>query len=241
MSSAEKTRGGAGARRRRLLWTALPAAVVLAAAARLLSLAPVGAAAEGAFTDKDAPALAAAADWLGTVNFFEPYKADFAKGDAQVLRGDFAAARTAFETALRGAPEAEGCRIRVNLVLSIERLGDGRRGAGDDAAARTLYQDGQSVIKDAPQGCFQDGSQGNAEGEGDALSDARERFEAKAGERGGKGEDAGERQAADPAAQEQLQQLEESARKARQERLESEQRGEYLRNPEPDVTVERPW
>ena len=71
MSSAEKTRGGAGARRRRLLWTALPAAVVLAAAARLLSLAPVGAAAEGAFTDKDAPALAAAADWLGTVNFFE--------------------------------------------------------------------------------------------------------------------------------------------------------------------------
>ncbi|WP_426297936.1 hypothetical protein [Arthrobacter sp. R-11] len=241
MSSAEKARGGAGARRSRLLWAALPAAVVLAAAAKLLSLAPVGAAAEGAFTDKDAPALAAAADWLGTANFIEPYKADFAKGDAHVLRGDFAAARTSFETALRGAPEAEGCRIRVNLVLSIERLGDGRRGAGDDVAARALYRDGQSVIKDAPQGCFHAGGPGNAEGEGDRLSETRERLEAKAGESGGKGEDAGERQAADSAAHEQLQQLEESARKARRERLESEQRGEYLRNPDPGVTAERPW
>ncbi len=241
MSSVERARGTAGTRGHRLLRAAVPAAVLLAAAAKLLSLAPLGTAAEAAFKADDRAAVAAAADWLGTVNLIEPYKADFARGDAHVLRGDFAAARTSFETALRAAPESDSCRIRVNLALSIEKLGDGRRDAGDDAGAQALYRDGQAVINAAPPGCFESGGPGNATGEGDALSDARERLEAKARNGGSKGDDSSGNKPENPATQERLEQLEKAERKARQERLESEQRGEYLRNTDDGVPVERPW
>jgi len=237
-----RARSDAGrSRRRRLLTAALPAVVVIAAAAKMLSLVPLGTAAEGAFTGKDASALAAAADWLGTVNVIEPYKADFARGDAHVLRGDFAAARTSFETALSGAPERDGCRIRVNLVLSIEKLGDGRGNAGDQAGARTLYQEGLGVIRQAPQGCFAPGGEGNTQGEGGRLSDARERLGTKAGQTGDHGTAGDEASAESPPARQQIKQLEESERHARQDRQESEQRNDYLRNPDDGVPVERPW
>lgn len=230
-----------GARRRKLLWAALPSAVVLLASAKMLSLGALGTAAEDAFTGKDAPALAAAADWLGVLNLIEPYKADFARGDAQVLSGDFAAARASFETALRAAPESEGCRIRVNLVLSIEKLGDARKEGGDDAAANALYQDGLDIIAGAPRGCFEAGAQGNSQGEGGRLSEARERLGSKAGDSGGDGNDGGDDASAEPGAQQQLEQLEESEREARQERLKSQQRSEYLRNPDTGKTADRPW
>jgi hypothetical protein len=228
-------------RRRRLLWAVLPSAAVLLAAAKMLSLGPLGTAAEDAFTAKDAPALGAAADWLGAINLIEPYKADFARGDSHVLSGDFEAARGSFETALRAAPESDGCRIRVNLVLSIEKLGDARKEGGDDAAATALYQDGLDVIAGAPQGCFEAGAQGNAQGEGGRLSEARERLGSKAGQGGDGGSDGEEAPPEDPGAQQQLEQLEESERKARQERLKSQQRSEYLRNPDTGQTAERPW
>lgn len=228
-------------RRRRLAWAALPAVVVLAASAKMLSLAPLGTAAADAFEGKNPGALETAAAWLGAVNLIEPWKADFAKGDAHVLRGDFAAARTSFEAALRSAPEDDGCRIRVNLVLSIERLGDGRRSAGDDAGAKALYAAGLGVVQGAPAGCFGAGGPGNAAGEGGRLSEARERLNAKSGDAGKDGGDAGESPEENSAEQEQLKRLEESQRQAQQERLKSEQRSEYLRNPETNSTVERPW
>ncbi|WP_120522212.1 hypothetical protein [Arthrobacter celericrescens] len=242
MNPVDNASTGPGARRRRrLLTAAVPAVVVVAAAAKLLSLAPLGAVAEGAFTGKDGSALAAAAEWLGAVNVIEPYKADFARGDAHVLRGDFAAARASFVTALSGAPERDGCRIRVNLVLSIEKLGDGRGNAGDDAGARTLYQEGLGVIHQAPPGCFEPGGEGNTQGEGGRLSDARERLGTKAGQAGNQGKDGGKVQAENPPAQQKLEQLEESERQARQDRQESEQRDEYLRSPDDGIPVERPW
>lgn len=229
-----------GPRGRKLLWAALPSAVVLLASAKMLSLGPLGTAAEDAFTGKDAPALAAAADWLGALNLIEPYKADFARGDAQVLSGDFAAARASFEAALRAAPESEGCRIRVNLVLSIEELGDARKEGGDDAAANALYQDGLDIIAGAPRGCFEAGAQGNTQGEGGRLSEARERLGGKAGH-SGDGNDGSGDASAEPGAQQQQEQLEESEREARQERLKSQQRSEYLRNPDTGKTADRPW
>ncbi|OFI39457.1 hypothetical protein BIU82_14110 [Arthrobacter sp. SW1] len=228
-------------RRRRLAWAALPAVVVLAASAKMLSLGPLGTAAADAFDGKDAGALETAAAWLGAVNLIEPWKADFATGDAHVLRGDFAAARASFEAALRSAPENDGCRIRVNLVLGIERLGDGQRSAGDDAGAKALYAEGLEVVRGAPAGCFDAGGAGNAAGEGRRLSDARERLAAKSGDAGGEGGDGGDAPEENATEQEQLKRLEESQRQARQERLKSEQRSEYLRNPETNSTVERPW
>ncbi|WP_245953532.1 hypothetical protein [Arthrobacter silvisoli] len=247
MSSVEKSRARPDAGRRpqrrvpRPAWAALPAVVVLAAAAKLLSVTPLGTAAEDAFTGEDAPALAAAADWLGAVNVIEPHKADFARGDAQVLHGDFAAARTSFEAALRSAPGRDGCRIRVNLVLSIEKLGDGRWNAGDDAGGRTLYREGLGVIQQAPPGCFESGGEGNAQGEGSRLSDARARLDTKAGQAADAGSEREEAPPENPPARQQLEQLEESERQARQDRQKSWQRGEYLRSPDDGIPVDRPW
>ena len=230
-----------GACRRRLLWAVLPSAVVLLASAKMLSLGPLGAAAEEAFSGKDVPALAAAADWLGAINLVEPYKADFARGDAQALSGDYAAARASFESALRAAPESDACRIRVNLVLSIEKLGDARKEGGDGPAASVLYQEGLEVIAHAPGGCFEAGAQGNAHGEGGRLAEARERLGSKAGQGADGGSDGEEAPGEDSGAQQQLEQLEESERKARQERLKSQQRSEYLRDPDTGKTADRPW
>ena len=240
MSAVRYTRRMAGRRKRRLLWAALPAAVVLAASVKLLSLAPLGAAAEDAFGDGNAPALAAAADWLGILNLVEPYKADFARGDAYALRGDFEAARTSFERALRGAPESDGCRIRVNLALSIEKLGDARRNT-DGVAAKAFYLDALAVIKAAPPGCFAAGGRGNADGEGKRLSEAGERLRSKTVEHGSKGNDDGDEQGGDPAAREQLERLEESERQAQEERRQSRERSEYLQDTGTGGEVERPW
>ena len=68
---------------------------------------------------------------------------------------------------------ADECKVRVNLVLSIERLGRSRprrpgvtgAQAGTDAAE--LYDDGLAVVKAAPPGCFgPDGNQDSANGAG---------------------------------------------------------------------------
>ncbi len=123
-------------RRRLLLWSALPSLLALAVAAKLLGAAWSGGQAADAFARNDAPAAASAAAALGAANFLERHKAPFAAGDALVLRGDFAGARTAFEAALADAPPADQCPVRVNLVLSIERLGDAAAaGDGADGAA----------------------------------------------------------------------------------------------------------
>ena len=128
-------------RRRLLLWSALPVLLALALAAKLLSAAWFAGQASGAFARGDAPAVESAAAVLGVANFLEPHKAPFAAGDALALSGDYAGARTAFEAALAAAPAADECRVRVNLALSIERLGDadaGRRHGGTAALpART--------------------------------------------------------------------------------------------------------
>ncbi|MBB6403219.1 hypothetical protein [Arthrobacter sp. AZCC_0090] len=170
------------ARRRRarlLLWSALPCLVALAFAAKLLSLNLLAGQARDAFTKDNPLALAAAANWLGTINWLEPHKAEFAQGDAHVLEGDFTAARAAFETALAYAPGADECKVRVNLVLSIEKLGDARRAAGDDTAANSQYEDGKAVVSAAPGSCFTVSAEGNADGEGERLSNAADRLASK--------------------------------------------------------------
>ncbi|MEV7604510.1 hypothetical protein AB0N65_03590 [Paenarthrobacter sp. NPDC089322] len=228
-------------RRRQLaLWSALPSLAALALAAKLLTVAGFGGSALHAFESGNQGGVAAAAAWLEIANIVEPHKAHFASGDAHVLAGDFEAARSDFEAALAASPGMDECKVRVNLVLTIEKLGDAAEAAGS-ATADGLFREALDAGQASPVQCRDEGP-ANAAGEGDRLDAARERLTAKIGNDSTPGE--GGRDSAEappPAQQEQLHKLQESAHKAQQERAEGQEREEYLRSPDQGTGVDRPW
>jgi hypothetical protein len=252
-------------RRRLLLLSAAPVLVAVALAVKLLSVGYLGSEAAASFGRGDQAGAASAASGLGIANVVERHKAPFAAGDALVLSGDFSGARKLFEASLADAPPADECKVRVNLVLSIERLADAETAAADaarpaDAAksaqsaadASRLYDEGLEVIRAAPQGCFNpDESQDNAngaDGEGDRLRGAEERLQSKAEKLGAAGPDAETGNGADKQPQpdpepqqSQLDKLEESAKSAQRERNGGMQRNEYLRNADTGAGTDKPW
>lgn len=236
-------------RRRLLLWSALPVLLALALAAKLLAAAWFGGQAAGAFARNDAPAAETAASALAFANFLEPHKAPFAAGDALALRGDYAGARAAFEAALAGAPPEDECRVRVNLALSIERLGDAA--AANIPEAVRLFDEAADVVKASPDGCF-DGSGAGSRAAGDAgeqLRQAQQRLDGKLDKlrnqlQAGAGPDTEGNGASDapPTRQQtQLEQLRESGKSAQQERNRGLQREEYLNGDSPGPLTDKPW
>lgn len=227
--------------RRVALWSAAPALLAVVVAAKLMSVGALGASAEEAFQSAHHGGVAQAASWLAVANVVEPHKAYFASGDAHVLAGDFGAAREDFEFALQAGAGADECKVRVNLVLSIEKLGDAKSAAGEKPAAAALLQEALETAASSAGRCQQSG-QSNAAGEGDRLADAESRLKEKLAaddDASGGSKPAGE---APPAPeQQQLRQLEESAQQAQRERMEGQERGEYLRGPDNEPSVERPW
>ncbi|WP_426226099.1 hypothetical protein [Pseudarthrobacter sp. DSP2-3-2b1] len=236
-------------RKRLLLWSALPAAVALCLSAKLLSLGILAGAAERGFAAGDARSVADAAAGLDIANVIEPHKAPFAAGDSLVLAGDFAGARQRFEEALPLAGAADGCIIRVNLVLSIERLGDQRVAAEDATAAARLFAEGLAVVDSAPESCFpaggSGGSGGAATGAGGQLDQAAERLKQKADDAAGGGATPqpaeGQPAPSDPGRESQLEQLQESSRESQRERNTGQERDEYLRDDDYGSGPDRPW
>ena len=233
-------------RRRLLVWSALPALLVLLVAAKLLSLDPLAGHAGKAFEAKDAAAVGMAAEVLQAANIVEPHKAPFAAGDAQALAGNFGAARLRFEEALELAPPGspDACVVRLNLVLAIERLGDEKLRLEDRAGAAALFTEALEAAGEAPEGCFSGGAAADAgqklkEAEGrlnGKLESAKESVEDQenAAEEGGPDEP----KAKSPG-QDQLQQLQESARESQRERNSGRERSDYLEDTAPGV--DRPW
>lgn len=228
-------------RRRRLaLWSAPPALLALAVAAKLLSVGALGGYAAQAFESADHDGAAKAASWLQVANLLEPHKAYFASGDAHVLAGDFTAARKDFEVALDAGASQDECQVRVNLVLSIEKLGDAAIAAGSKPTAATLFREALDVVEASPVQCGQEGP-GNSSGEGSALESAADRLKAKiAADSDGRGEMPA-KDAPPDQQQEQLQKLGESAQQAQRERAKGQEREEYLRGPGNGSGVDRPW
>ncbi|MEV7662197.1 hypothetical protein [Paenarthrobacter sp. NPDC089316] len=223
-------------RRRRLALLSAPAALLaLAAAAKLLSVGLLGGSAESSFTAGSHDGVAQAASWLGAVNVLEPHKAPFASGDANVLAGDFAAARADFEAALRAGGGVDECRIRVNLVLSVEKLSDS---SAEPGVKDRLVREALALIDAAPTQCHEPGP-ANSAGEGAALEAAKDRLNGRLAP-SEPGQDKSTQPPATPQ-DKQLQQLEESARKAQLERGEGQERDEYLRGPDDSSGVDRPW
>ncbi|MBT2594809.1 hypothetical protein J7I92_05840 [Arthrobacter sp. ISL-72] len=231
--------------------SAAPGLLAVAFAAKLLSVGYLGGQAASSFSRGDQAAVAAAASGLDFANLVERHKAPFAAADALVLGGDYAGARALFETALADSPPADECKVRVNLVLAIERLADksgGSAAAGTEAAR--LYREGLDVVKAAPPGCFDpqgDTDRANGtDGEGERLSQAEGRLQAKADKLGSQeaepGDDAESRPQPDPEPQQsQLDKLKESAKSAQRERNDGMQRDEYLSGGNSDAGTDKPW
>lgn len=235
-------------RRRLLLWSALPALLVLCLAAKLLSVGILAGTADRGFAAGDTQAVADAAAGLDVANFIEPQKAPFAAGDSLVLAGDFAAARQRFEEALSLAVTADACVIRVNLALSIENLGDERVAAEDPTAAGRLFAEGLAVVNAAPAGCSADGESAHSgTGAGEKLDQAADRLGQKAADAAAGDatpqptKSPQQEQPADPGRQSQLEHLEESGREAQRERSTGQERDEYLRDDDYGSGPDRPW
>lgn len=136
-----------------------------------------------------------------------------------------------------GAGDDE-CKVRVNLVLSIEKLGDT---AADRAAAAQLFKEALDVADAAPLKCREAGP-ANADGEGSTLDSAAARLAGKIPDAAGQGGNAPTTpdKAADPQSGK-LKDLGDSAQQAQRERSEGQQRDEYLRGPDNGLGVDRPW
>ncbi|WP_052663643.1 tetratricopeptide repeat protein [Psychromicrobium lacuslunae] len=207
-------------RRRLLIFTIPLVLLVLLIAGKFLSVSIASAQLNAAFARGDAAGVHSAAGVLKFANLLEPYKAWFNDGDGYVLQGDFEAAKGQFEEALRLAPEKESCKVRVNLVLTLEKLGDAKKAAGDQSGAKALYDNGLAVTDQAPEGCFQQGSEGNQQGEGQSLQESKERLNEKSQNSGQNQQDPGQpnqspNSPADPSKLEQLKQQQKEAQKDR--------------------------
>lgn len=236
-----------------LLWCVVAVLACLLCAAKLISVTPLADQASDAFQRSNAAALSKATSWLAVANWVEPHKALFAAGDAFVVSGDFRNARPAFEAALSRSPEDDSCKVRVNLALTIEKLGDGSVSAGEFAAASGLFREAEAVVAGSAGGCFQAGHAGNADGEGQALEAASVRLaeklrQAEAGENAEAGDNGQPEEPApqddvkeNPATRNQLQQLQDSAREAQQDRSDGGHLDEYLDGADSDPPVEKPW
>ncbi|CAM3306440.1 hypothetical protein PSET11_03224 [Arthrobacter ulcerisalmonis] len=237
--------GARGSRRRLLLASAIPVLLALLLAVKLLSVGFLAGAAGTAFERGDAAGVRQAADGLLLGNILEPFKADFAAGDALALAGDFAGARERFQRALDQKPGTDECTVRVNLVLATERLAEQTSTtAGGEERGRELRGEALAVVEQSPAACFQDTSSNDA-GQGQQLSAARERLQAAgSGDAGGNTSEPtppDEPSEPAPADASRLNELERKAQDALRERLESEARNEYLDRSDTGPRVEKPW
>lgn len=165
-------------RRRRLLLASAPVVVLLVlVAARLVSLNLVHAQTLDAYTAGDEPRTLVWAERQGWVNVVEQFRSPFAIGDAHVLSGHYELARPWFEQAFAEVPKGgiDDCKVRVNLGLTYEALGDAAKARERTDEWKQFYDKGISITKERPPLCeAPDGGQ-----TGQQLQQAQQRMEQK--------------------------------------------------------------
>lgn len=169
------------ARRRRLLLVSAPFVVLLTfIALRLLTLNPVHAQTLDGYRDGDKPRALTWAERQGWVNVVERFRHPFAIGDSHVLSGHFDQARPWFEKAFELVPKGgiEECKVRVNLGLTYEALGDAAKARERTDEWRQFYDKGIEITEGRPKLC--DAPEG--QGTGKQLQDANQRMQQKSTE-----------------------------------------------------------
>ena len=165
-------------RRRRLLLASAPVVVLLVlVAARLVSLNLVHAQTLAAYEAGDTPNTLTWGERQGWVNVVESFRSPFAIGDAHVLSGHFELARPWFEQAFEQVPKGgiDDCKVRVNLGLTYEALGDAAKARERTDEWKQYYDKGITITKERPPLC--DAPEGGQTGE--QLQQAQQRMEEK--------------------------------------------------------------
>lgn len=165
--------------RRRLLLASAPLIVLLALiGVRLVTLNAVHERTLAAYERGDRARTLEWADRQGWLNLVESFRAPFAMGAGHVVGGRFDLARPWFEQALELVPRGgiDECKVRVNLGLTYERLGDEATSRERPDEARQFYEKGIRVTKERPPVCDAPES---GEDTGPRLQGAQERMEQK--------------------------------------------------------------
>lgn len=152
-------------RRRLYLFSAPVLIVLLAAAAKMISVVIAGDSAISDFDRHDIDALRDDISILEFVDVIDPAKTSFAAGDLMVLEGRLADAEARFQESLSRTDAEASCPVRVNLELVQETLGDIATRGNDKQAAENWYNTAIGVVREAPAQCF--------EGNDDANEDRR--------------------------------------------------------------------
>jgi hypothetical protein len=165
-------------RRRRLLLGSAPVVVLLVLVAiRLVSLNLVHAQTLDAYEAGDKPSTQTWGERQGWVNVVEQFRSPFAIGDAHILSGHFELARPWFEQAFAQVPKGgiDDCKVRVNLGLTYEALGDAAKARERTDEWKQYYDKGIAITKERPPLC--DAPEGGQTGE--QLQQAQQRMEEK--------------------------------------------------------------
>ncbi|MBC9823610.1 tetratricopeptide repeat protein [Terrabacter sp. MAHUQ-38] len=165
-------------RRRRLLLASSPLVVLLVlVAARLVSLNVVAAQTLDAYQAGDKPRTVLWGERQGWVNVVEQFRSPFAIGDAHVLSGHFELARPWFEQAFAQVPKGgiDECKVRVNLGLTYEALGDQAKARERTDEWKQYYDKGIKITSERPPLC--EAPEGGQTGE--QLEQAQQRMEEK--------------------------------------------------------------
>lgn len=171
-------------RRRRLLWASAPVVLVMAlVAAKAISMPLINDGGIDAFDRGDSASAIDRFDALAAGNVVQRHIAPFNLGDAQFVARDFDGARAQFERALDLASADDRCRVLVNLVMTVEALGDDRAESGDSDGARALYTEALGMIEESD--CPID----SIDGSGERLDEATDRLADKIDGSDGDGED----------------------------------------------------
>ncbi|WP_374969385.1 tetratricopeptide repeat protein [Terrabacter sp. BE26] len=174
-------------RRRRLLLASAPVVVLLLlVAARLTTLNLVHEQTLAAYQAGDKPRALTWGERQGWVNVVEQFRSPFAIGDAHVLSGHFDLARPWFEQAFEQVPKGgiDDCKVRVNLGLTYEALGDAAKARERTEEWKQFYDKGITITKERPPLC--DAPQGGQTGE--QLDQAQQRMETKRSDAPGQGQ-----------------------------------------------------
>jgi tetratricopeptide (TPR) repeat protein len=222
--------------RKRLAVWSLPFVLALAlVAAKLLTMVALGDEAVRAYASGNVTGTENAGQRLEFLNLIEPHKAPFVRGDARVLAGDYDGARAAFEEALALAPRdsRESCQIRVNLALSLEKLGQAAQTAGHADVAKQYFDRVQQVVNNAPPGCFEGDAQDE---EGQQLRDAQQRAQDQNQQQQDQQDQQSQNQQQQPSEDKQ-QQLDDKTR----DNLNQRQQGDEQHGAVTKPPVDKPW
>lgn len=140
--------------RRRAGLISLPFALAaLLLVAKLLSMFTFAHFSLSSYADGNGEGASSAAAGQLPANWFESYKAPFNQGDGYALSAKLPEARERFEHALTLAQGLEECVVRVNLSLTIERMGNAAAADGNQDDAQKFYVEALGVTADTPAEC----------------------------------------------------------------------------------------